>query len=187
MFFDVLDAFLAGFKARAFDPKTVTPEEEEDIIDEMLDLYLLAYWEGSKEAADALMFNEEPSIEKAQEAIDEKVDGKGFRERVRAYLHGDMGETTGTPAEAIARVAETDSVRIFNQGGLDAAIAAGATLKTWQTMEDDKVRASHEILDLQTVPIDAYFYTGDDQALAPGRFSKAENNVNCRCTLKFSK
>lgn len=188
MFFDELDVFLEGFRSRVFDPKTVTKEEEEDIIDELLDLYLLAYFEGSQEAARALMVDIEPDVEAAKESIDKKIDGKDYKDRVREYLHGEMGETTGTPAEAIARVADTDAVRIFNEGGMDAAIAGGAMMKTWRTMEDEKVRDTHRPLDGVSSPIDGYFYTYDgDKASAPGQFSKAQNNVNCRCQLEFSK
>ena len=186
MFFDELDVFLEGFKTRVFNPKEVTKQEEDDIIDELLDLYLLAYFEGSQEAARALMVDVEPDVEAARESIDKKIDGKGFRERVRDYLSGNMGDSTGTPAEAIARVADTDSVRIYNEGGLNTAIEAGAMTKTWRTMEDNKVRDTHRPLDGVSSPIDGYFYTYDgDKAYAPGQFSKAQNNVNCRCILEF--
>ena len=188
MFFDELDQFLYGFRTRKFDrSEAKTPQEEEDIIDELLDLYLLAWWEGSQDAARELMIDVEPSIEDARKAINKPTEGKTFRDRVREYLNGEMGQTTGTPAEAIARVAETDSVRLYNEAGLSTAQKNGATKKTWNTMRDNRVRDGHRILEGQTVPLDAYFYTEDDMAQAPGQFSKAELNCGCRCRLSFSK
>lgn len=190
MFFDELDVFLENFRTRQFSAQEPRrrQEEEDDIIDELLDLYLLAYFEGSREAAKELMIDEEPSVEKAAEVINRPIAGKTYKDRVREYLNGEMGETTGTPAEAIARVAETDAVRIFNEAGLETAIAGGATTKTWHTMEDNRVRDTHIPLDGVFSPIDGYFYTYDgDKATAPGKFEKTSNNVGCRCWLTYSK
>lgn len=185
MFFDELDVFLDGFRRRYFvHSEENPPKVDEDIIDELLDLYLLAYYEGSKDAGKELMMEVEPSVEDAERVINRPIADKTFRERVTAYLNGDMGETTGTPAEAIARVAETDSVRIYNEAKLDTAKQLGATFKTWNTMGDDKVRDLHEVLDGVTAPIDGYFYTyTGDRAMQPGGFEDPEGNVNCRCFI----
>ena len=188
MFFDDLDSFLGTFRTREFNPKEMTKREEDDVIDELLDLYLLAYYEGSQDAARELLINVEPSVRDAGEIINKPIEGKTYKERVREYLNGEMGETTGTPAEAIARVADTDSIRIYNEAKLKTAKENGATTKTWLTMDDNKVRDTHAPLDGVSAPIDGYFYTWDaDKALAPGQFDKASNNVNCRCWLTFSK
>ena len=185
MFFDELDQFLVGFRKRNLaDSKEKRPQEDEDIIDELLDLYLLAFYEGSKDAGKELMMDVEPSVEDAEKVINRPIAGKTFRDRVTEYLNGEMGETTGTPAEAIARVAETDSVRIYNESKLETAVNLGAREKTWHTMEDDKVRDTHELLDGVSAPIDGLFYTYDgDRAAAPGQFADPSNNVNCRCWL----
>ena len=54
-------------------------------------------------------------------------------------------------------------------------------------MADEKVRDTHQYLELMTVDIDEDFYTYDgDHASAPGMFELAQNNVNCRCELLFS-
>lgn len=185
MFFDELDVFLDGFRKRYFvRSEEKPPKMDEDIIDELLDLYLLAYYEGSKDAGKELMMDIEPSVEDADRVINKPIADKTFRERVTAYLNGEMGETTGTPAEAIARVAETDSVRIYNEAKLDTARTLGASIKTWHTMGDDKVRDLHEVLDGVTAPIDGYFYTyTGDRAMQPGGFEDPEGNVNCRCFI----
>ena len=184
MFFDELDTFLTTFRTREFDPAKATKREEDDIIDELLDLYLLAYYEGSQDAARELLVDVEPSVKEAGEIINRPIDGKTYKDRVRDYLNGEMGETTGTPAEAIARVADTDSIRIYNEAKLATAKANGATEKTWHTMGDDKVRDLHEVLDGVTAPIDGYFYTyTGDRAMHPGGFEDPEGNVNCRCFI----
>lgn len=186
MFFDELDIFLDGFRKKYIlvSEEEKPKVEEEDIIDELLDLYLLAYYEGSKDAGRELMMDIEPDVEKAREIINRPIAGETFEDRVRKYAQGDMGETTGTPAEAIARVAETDSVRIYNEAKLDTALDYGATEKIWHTMGDEKVRDTHQPLDGVSAPIDGLFYTYDgDRAAAPGLFSDPSNNVNCRCWL----
>lgn len=189
MFFDELDQFLNTFRTRKSGRSEEKPiEEDEDIIDELLDLYLLAFYEGSQDAAKELMIDIEPSVKDAERIINEPIDGKTYKDRVREYLSGDMGDTTGTPTEAIARVADTDAVRIYNEAKLETAKKNGAKSKTWNTMEDEKVRDTHSPLQGVTVPIDAKFYTyDDDSAVAPAQFSKASNNCNCRCWLTFSK
>ena len=185
MFFDELDQFLDAFRTRKIaHSEEKTHQEEEDIIDELLDLYLLAFWEGSKDAGKELMMEVEPSVSKAEEVINKPIDGKTFRDRVHEYLNGDMGDTTGTPVEAIARVAETDSVRIYNEAKLITGKENGATIKTWHTMEDWKVRDTHTVLNGVTVPIDGYFYTYTGaKTLAPSQFGIASEDVNCRCWL----
>lgn len=59
-------------------------------------------------------------------------------------------------------------------------------LKTWATMEDDKVRDAHQYLDGITVPADAEFYTYDGRhAYGPGLFGDPELDINCRCWLEY--
>ena len=94
---------------------------------------------------------------------------------------------TGDPIENIIRIVETEAHSDFNEGSLRKAASSGkARYKRWSTMLDDRVRDTHFYLQGMRVPIDASFYTYDgDSAYAPGGFFLAENNVNCRCTLKY--
>ena len=155
--------------------------EEEDIIDELLDLFLLAYAMGNSVTNDNLSSNYEPSVDDVMKVVDAKVAGKTWRERVGEYF-----SSGGTGAD-LARIADTEMHRIANAAALDAAKRAGATSKTWVTMLDDRVRETHDYLEGMTVGIDEDFYTYDgDHASAPGLFELAENNVNCRCELLFS-
>ena len=155
--------------------------EEEDIIDELLDLFLLAYAMGYSVTNDNLSSDYAPSVDDVMKVVDAKVAGKTWRERIEDYF------ANGGTGEDIARIADTETHRIANTAALDTAKYAGARKKTWVTMLDDRVRDTHDYLEGMTVDIDEDFYTYDgDHASAPGLFELAENNVNCRCELLFS-
>ena len=115
----------------------------------------------------------------ADEEIYRKFDNRDFIDRVSQYA--ELGN-----AYDIMRVVETDGNRVYNFGGVNGAKESGAKTKTWYTMMDEKVRATHDPLEGITVPIDDKFVTFDgDEARFPGDFSDASNNVNCRCTVTF--
>lgn len=155
--------------------------EEEDIIDELLDLFLLAYAMGNSVTNENLSSDYAPSVDEVMKVVNAKVAGKTWRERVEDYF------ANGGTGEDIARIADTEMHRIANTAALDTAKYAGARNKTWVTMLDDRVRDTHDYLEGETVGIDDDFYTYDgDHASAPGLFELAENNVNCRCELLFS-
>ena len=59
--------------------------------------------------------------------------------------------------------------------------------KTWFTMRDEVVRDTHNYLESQSIPLEEEFFTYDgDHAPYPGQFTKAENNVNCRCIVRLT-
>lgn len=183
--FDELNSFIDRLKARFPDgklpPQTEAKEEEEDIIDEMLDLFLLAYAQGNSITSETLSFDWTPSVDDAMEVIDKEVAGKTWRVRVEEYF------ANGGNVDDLIRIAETETHRDANESALSTAKRAGAKNKTWVTMLDDRVRETHDYLEGQTVKIGEDFYTYDgDHASAPGLFSLPENNVNCRCELLFS-
>lgn len=156
-------------------------EEKEDIIDELLDLFLLAYAMGNSVTRENLSSSYEPSLDDVMGVVDAKVAGKTWRERVEEYF-----SSGGTGAD-IARIADTETHRIANTAALDTARYAGAKNKTWVTMMDDRVRDSHDYLLGQTVGIDEDFYTWDGaHAPAPGMFGIPEEDCNCRCECEFS-
>ena len=181
--FDELNRFDTEIRER-FGDETLEKRdkrEEEDIIDELLDLFLLAYAMGNSVTNDNLSSNYEPSVDDVMKVVDAKVAGKTWRERAEDYF------ANGGTGEDIARIADTETHRIANTAALDTAKRAGARNKTWITMLDDRVRDTHDYLEGQTVNIDEDFYTYDgDHASAPGLFELASNNVNCRCELLFS-
>ena len=176
---DELNAFTDSLQAASQPDREPKRVEVDKLLDDALDFLLIAYFNGSQDAAEMLGMEAEPSIEEAKEAINIKIAGKTYVDRLKEYaLTGDI--------QAIIKVLDTDMTRIYNTGGLNTAKALGAKEKTWHTMLDDKVRDTHAPLEGVTIPIDAEFYTwDDDHAPQPSLFTKAENNVNCRCILSF--
>ena len=163
------------------DLKKRDKREEEDIIAELLDLFLLAYAMGNSVTNDNLSSDYTPSVDDVMKVVDAKVAGKTWRERVEDYF------ANGGTGEDLTRIADTETHRIANQAALDTAKYAGAKYKTWATMLDDRVRDTHDYLEGMTVGIDDDFYTYDgDHAPAPGLFELPENSINCRCELLFS-
>ena len=178
--FDELNRFDSEIRER-FGNNTLQKRDEEDIIDELLDLFLLAYAMGNSVTNDNLSSDYSPPVDDVMKVVDAKVAGKTWRERVEDYF------ANGGTGEDIARIADTETHRIANTAALDTAKYAGAKSKTWITMLDDRVRDTHDYLEGETVGINDDFYTYDgDHASAPGLFELAENNVNCRCELLFS-
>lgn len=179
--FDELNALSANITARFNGTTLNRAEDEEDIIDELLDLFLLAYAQGNEVTNANLESDWTPTYRDVMRVVDEEVAGKTWRERVEDYF-----ANGGTGAD-IVRIAETEAHRIANTAALETARRGGAKTKTWVTMLDDKVRETHDYLEGVTVGIDDDFITFDgDKASAPGLFALAENNVNCRCELIFS-
>ena len=157
----------------------------EDIIDELLDLYLLAYADGATATNAELGTDVMPSVEAVDAAINKAIAGETWKDRVRGYYE------SGGDLYDIIRIAETDATRIYNQGALDAVSANGIGAginKRWVTMMDDRVRDTHSYLEGMVVPYDSEFWTYDgDHASAPGMFGLAENNINCRCIVEVER
>ena len=163
--------------------KIKSKEDAEDIIDELLDLFLLSYANGATATNSELGTSVMPSMDAVDAAVYAPVAGETWRDRVMGYY-----DSGGTLYD-IRRIAETDATRIYNQGAVDAVVAnglEGSTSKRWQTMEDDRVRDSHSYLQGMVVPFDADFYTYDgDHAPFPGMFELPENSINCRCVVEI--
>ena len=153
-------------------------EKKQQVVDTVWDLLEYLYMLGFDQA------KEEIGIDKARpdnhhDVIFKKFDGKDFATRVMEYA--ELGNVSD-----ILRVVDTDGNRVYNAGGLGAAEGTNST-KTWKTMEDEKVRSTHEPLDRLTVPVEDDFYTYDgDHAPGPCAFENVANNVNCRCWLEFN-
>ena len=178
--FDELNILKTEIEASETDPEG-RKRRKEYFIDEVTDLFVLAYVYGTRELNDELGSNVVPNTDEMRAVIEEKFDGKNYIDRLNEYLE------SGTTYD-INRVIETDAHRIYNAAKFTGAKGAGATKKTWRTMLDDRVRDQHDYLEGVTVPLEEEFvtYTGD-RALYPNQFGTAENNVNCRCWVTFSK
>ena len=185
--FDELNSFTTQIRERYGTGKLKSSDDYEDIIDEMLDLFLLAYAQGNEVTLENLAYLapniefQKPTINEVMEVVDKKVADKTWEERVKDWF------ANSGSVEDIVRIAETETHRIANTSALNTAKKVGAKSKTWITMADDKVRELHQPLEMMTVGIDEDFYTFDnDHAPAPGLFEFPENNINCRCELMFS-
>ena len=70
--------------------------------------------------------------------------------------------------------------------GVQPIPGARVVEKVWATMEDERVRETHNFLDGVSVPLGTLFVAIDgDSARYPGDFTKAENNCSCRCWLEY--
>lgn len=181
--FDELNALKLDVSKR-FAQGKLKRQDEEDIIDELFDLLLLAYAMGDSVTLQnlgvTLPVSKEPTMYDVLKVVNKKVADKTWKERAEEYFKN------GGTEDDITRIAETEMHRVANTAALETAKKAGAKTKTWVTMADEKVRDTHQYLENMTVGIDEDFYTYDgDFASAPGMFELAQNNVNCRCELKF--
>lgn len=164
------------------DGKIQSKEDAEDIIDEMLDLFLMAYANGNEVTRINLGSDYEPSLTDAMKTINKEVAGKTWRERVWEYF-----DSGGTKADII-RIAETETHRGANESAYLTAKKAGATTKKWHCMMLPTSRDTHIYLDGVTAPIDGEFYSfKGGSTLFPGQWGIAEEDCNCLCWLTYSK
>lgn len=176
------DMVLATYEV---DGKRKSRKDRSECIDDVWELLCLAYLYGTDAVAKEFGFSIEPNNEKMNDALFRKYNGKDFRDRIGEYY--DTGDY-----EAINRVIETETHRMYNDGVLNAAYVAQKSesangkqyYKRWETMLDDRVRDTHDYLEGVKVPLDSRFYTYDgDSARYPGDFSDPSNNINCRCVI----
>lgn len=158
------------------DGKIRSKVDLDDIIEEMFELFLLSYNRG----VEAVNPDYQPTLRNKIETIDEKIDGKTWRERMRE--HFDNG---GTIAD-VTRIIETEAHRDANTAAYEAAKAAGCTTKTWHAVMDDRTRDSHRYLNGVTIPIDAEFYSAfGGSTMFPGQWGIPEEDIGCRCWLTY--
>lgn len=170
---NALVEILSAFSANG----DLTPKEA---VDEVLDLLIIAYMNGVDAVSADLDIDPFVDVEEMQDSIYRRIAGETFAERVTKYAaQGQIYD--------IARVADTEVHRVYNEAAFNTAQRSGASLnKRWVTMNDDRVRDTHYYLEGVVVPLDASFYTYDgDTALYPGGFMLPQNNVNCRCVVEY--
>lgn len=188
--FDELNTFRQMVTEYKTEPLTQSEKKRlRDDIEEYIEYLLFeAYTYGNVQAMDDLgLLDRDPADlidrEVMERTINEPIADKTYKDRIREYL--DAEDST---VEDFQRVAETDATRVYNAGVVDGGKASGVpgVMKQWITMEDERVRSTHEYLQSMTVPLDRDFYSYDgDHARAPGLFTLPENNINCRCTLQL--
>lgn len=86
-------------------------------------------------------------------------------------------------------LAETIAAATAHGAQLEAASAAGWRFKTWVTMRDARVRASHRVMNGQKVSLAEPFVSGHGARLMfPGDpAADVSEWANCRCTLRTSR
>lgn len=155
-------------------------EDAEDIIDELLDLFLLSYAMGVDSVNDSMGTDITQPLDSVERTLYESIDGKTWVDRVWDYY-----ENGGTVYD-IARIASTESHRDANEAAYDTARQAGATSKTWHCMMLDTSRDDHVWLDGVSAPIDGFFYAGNgDRTQYPGQWGVSEQDCNCLCWLTY--
>jgi hypothetical protein len=178
---DELNALESKIEAVKSPDRAKKKEEVDKYIDEVTDLFVTAYVFGTIEVSQQLGQAIEPDISEMRSVIEERFDGKNYRDRLNEYLE------SGTEYD-VRRVLETDAHRVYNAALFTGAKKAGATQKTWNCMMLPTSRDSHVYLDGVTIPIDAEFYSiNGGKTLYPGQWGIAEEDCNCLCTLTFSK
>ena len=154
------------------------------IVDDVLSLLINAYCLGVEHVVIMLGYKSTVDINKMKEAIYLVIEGKDFADRVADHVAaGNLGALKSLVESEYHRVYNTavaDSVQEFiNRGNF-------GVVKVWHTMGDERVRDTHVYLDSKQVNVEDEFYTYDgDHAPFPGRFTKVENNANCRCILTY--
>lgn len=153
-------------------------EFENQIVMRLIDAYLEGY------AAVGYMLNDDierqPDMLTIIDVVTAEIAGQTVLDRLRAYyIENDI--------ESIRAVLNTEYHRLYVEGSEARANSVeGNITKTWVTVIDNRRRETHKYLEGVTIPLNTEFYTFDgDSARAPGLFSKAENNVGCRCILEY--
>ena len=208
----VLDELDVLAKRLIEETENLPPEQKrKHITDEVYELLVLAYIYGidrvqrqdiegglprseSEAVFTALERSEQPKTEEIPyktedlyRALYKPVAGETFEERIsRRIQEGTLDR------ETLRRILETDYHRMEETGAYDRAVSYSEETgllpyKVWQTMRDDRVRDTHQYIEGVEVPLDAWFYTYDsDTARFPGDFELPENNIGCRCWLRYT-
>ena len=107
--------------------------------------------------------------------------------QVAEELSNDMTSPFKTARYNAVRIARTEGHRIQQQSQWDAlneARGKGAdVVKQWDATLDERTRESHCTLDGQIRELDEPFEVNGLQAMFPGGFGVASEDVNCRCCV----
>ena len=95
-----------------------------------------------------------------------------------------------TSSDRATLLACNEANYIGNDTDYHIAEYQGYRHKQWITMNDEKVRFTHSMVDGQTLEIDEYFRVGEAEMLYPMDMSRnayehPEETVSCRCTVAY--
>ena len=177
--FDELNKMLTASYMNAIESSESLERRAEMIRDDIVSYLILGYRMGVEDTAANLGVSASVDPDFLETALFLTIEGKTLFDRIwDDVVSGSMG--------ALQAVVETEYHRMYNAGAYDTAAAYDYMdiIGTWSTMRDEKVRDTHDYLEGKQVALGERFYTYDgDSARYPGDFSKAENNVNCRCAV----
>lgn len=127
---------------------------------------------------------------KLRKALSESIDrGEDLSKQVKALLEVADDSFAEDKKARATMIARTESCTTINAGAMELYRAEGITMKGWVSVQDDRTRDAHLIMDGVTIPITDKFevpatsqsegawmdYAGDPSA-------PAGQVVNCRCT-----
>lgn len=95
---------------------------------------------------------------------------------------------TALGRERIQMIAANESLYINNYVEQQQAVNEGKKFKVWHTMEDERVRVTHEMVNRKEIPINEAFTVGVSKLMFPGDTSmNAEPSeiILCRCYLTY--
>lgn len=171
--------------ASDIDVETVTVDEAQNRVRDILEeAYLLGYFDCGYELGDYPERVADRS--KMYNLLTVEYEGLTTDDRVaECVIDRDQAR--------LRKVLETQWHLMYSGGGYDRAEEVEeeedeAVYKVWHTMRDLRVRDTHSPLEGVKVPLKSLFYTWDgDAAYYPGTFRLAENNVNCRCRVSYTR
>lgn len=113
------------------------------------------------------------SLQEKEELIREDVSklSKKIRNRSRT-----IAQTTATKMQSNTKDAIYETMK-----------KKVAVKKVWLSERDGSTRDEHRRADGQEADIQGYFHVGGERLRGPGKGSKPENNINCRCQIIFQK
>lgn len=117
-----------------------------------------------------------------KKSLSEGMDaGEGIPELANR-VEGIMADRIASSKETIAR---TETIGAYNGGTLEAWKQSGEVDgKEWLSELSDRTRDSHRDAHGQVVGIDDDFIVGSGHGPAPGQIGLAEEDINCRCSMK---
>jgi len=112
------------------------------------------------------------------------IRGEGFSKTARRIKERmDVGATN------TLRIAQTENHRAQTQGRLrsfDQAEEYGVIAqRIWTSTLDDATREDHQDMDGQVANEEGYFMLDGDEVEGPGLTGIAEQDINCRCTVRM--
>lgn len=182
----LIDAYIAGLESTglpidpAFDPETANRILHKEIDGETyVDRLVTHIKNGDSGRIENLAESESHRVSEAGAYETAKQAQEQFNQQAREEIRTRGRNEPYTPQNEAQRASS-------GMRGVQPIPGARVVEKVWATMEDERVRTTHEFLDGVGVPLDTLFFTIDnDSARYPGDFTKAENNVNCRCWLNY--